>query len=234
MKDNTKKPKGDGRASLCFLVALCPAILCGALVLLRAELKNEGAILAISYICRLLTLLVGFFGLGCALRAANRAALKSAALYLLATSGAYLVTQVIAAVREVFYFTEYPDYLASVIFENVGAAIANALLFFLLHLAVLLIVYYRHFRGKAVLSGEYPLFSRRDRRAKAGALATLLLFLYQFIPQIINTVSAFVDEFGPTFTNSDLFYIVADYIFLFLSMLIGYVSLGIVQGYVEE
>lgn len=231
---NTKKMKGDGRTSLCFLVALCPAILCGALVLLRAELKSEGAILAISYICRLLTLLVGFFGLGCALRAANRAELKSAALYLLATSGAYLVTQAIAAVREVFYFIDYPDYLIAAILENIGAAIANALLFFLLHLAVLLIVHYRHFRGKAAVTGELALFSRTDRRARAGALATLLLFLYQFVPQLISTVSAFVDEFGPSFTSSDLFYIAADYLFLFLSMLIGYVSLGIVQGYVEE
>lgn len=232
--DKMKRTRGDSRVFLCFLVALCPAILCGALVLLRAELKAEGAILAISYICRLLTLLVGFFGLGCALRAANRADVKRAVIYLLVTGGAYLITQITAAVREIFYYTDYPDYLVLAAFENVGAAIANALLFFLLHLAVLLIVYFVCFRGKAAAAGELALFSRTDRRAKAGALATLLLFLYQFVPQLINTLSSFLDEFGPSFTSADLFYIIADYLFLFLSMLIGYVALGILQGYVEE
>ena len=221
-------------ALLIFLILFCPAIVCGALVLLRAELTNSGAILAIAYICRLLALLVGFFGLGCAFRAANRGDFFRGFSYLGAASAAYGVMQLVAAGREIVYYIGYPDYLGEAILSNLGAAVGNILVFFLLYAVIYAVFALIFFHKKATVAGELPFFSLRDRRACAGLAATLALFLYQFIPQLINTLSAFLDEFGPTMTSTDIFYIVADYGFLLLSMLAGYATLNIVQGYIEE
>lgn len=218
-----------------FLVALGPALLCGGLSLLRATLTSAPLVLAISYVCRFLTLLVGFFGLGCALRAANRGAWKYGLLHLAVASGAYAVIQAIAATREIIYINSlYPDDLAYTLFTNIGAALANVIGSFALFAAIYFVAYLAFFRGKRPVTGELPFFSRRDRRTLAAALSTLLLFLYQFIPQLINTLSTLFDEFGPTFTHSDLFYVLLDAAFLILSMLLGYTVLGIVQGHTEE
>ena len=84
------------------------------------------------------------------------------------------------------------------------------------------------------MEGELPFFSRRDRRTLAAALATALLFLYQFIPQLLDTLSTIMDEFGPAFTQADLLYTLLNSAFLILSMLLGYMTLGIVQGYEKE
>ncbi len=219
---------------LTFLILLCPAILCGALVLLRAELTNSAVILAIAYICRLLSLLVGFFGLGCAFRAANRGELLRGVAYLAVSAASYGVMQLIAAVREILYFVGYPDYLTDAIIINLGAALGNVFTYFLPYFVVYVIMYLAFFHKKAALTGELPFFSLRDRRALAGLLATAALFFYQFILQLINTLSVFLDEFGPTMTQIDVFYIVADYAFLLLSMLVGYATLNIVQGHIEE
>lgn len=232
--NKTKKTLDERPILYTFLILLIPSLLNGALVLLRAELTDATAILALFYICRLLSLLVGFFGLGCALRACNRGILRSAILYLLVSAGAYGITQLIAAVREILYFVGYEDYLSYALINHLGSALANTILFFLLHGALLILCYFAFFRGKAPLVGELPLFSRRDRRATAAGVATLLLFLYQFIPQLIETIAMFLDEFGPTITQTDIFLIVLGYLFLFLSMFIGYFLLSLVQGYEKQ
>lgn len=218
-----------------FTVALAPALVCGGLSLLRATLTSAPLVLAVSYVCRFLNLLVGFLGLGCALRAANRGAWGRGLLHLAVASGAYAVIQAIATVREIIYInSRYPDDLAYTLFTNIGAALANVAVFFLLFAVIFSVSYLAFFRGKRPQQGDLPFFSRRDRRTLAAALSTLLLFLYQFIPQLISTLSTLFDEFGPTFTRSDLFYVLLDAAFLVLSMLLGYTVLGIVQGHTEE
>ena len=233
MKQATQTPK-ERPVLFVFLILLCPAILSGALVLLRAEITNTAAILAIAYICRLLSLLVGFFGLGCAFRAANRGEALRGIAYLGVASASYGIMQLVAAVREIFCFANYPDYLADAIIGNLGAAIGNVFFFFLPYFLVYFVLYLIYFRGRAQETGELPFLSFRSRRAAAGMVATIALFLYQFIPQLFNTLSALLDEFGPTMTRTDIFYFVADYGFLILSMLVGYATLNIVQGYAEE
>ena len=230
-----KKKLAEHPVLLCFLVALCPALLCSGLALLRSALENDAVILALSYVCRFLTLIIGFFGLGCSLRAACRADMKRATVYLAVSAAAYAVTQAIVSVPEILYINSiYPDDLGYTIFTNIAAALGNAIGFFLLFFAILFIAYLSLLRGKKLPTGELPFFSRRDRRTLAAALATLLLFLYQFIPQLINTLADLIDEFGPTFTQADIFYLVLEAAFLICSMLLGYITLGIVQGYVKE
>ncbi len=226
---NTKR----GALKSLYLLMLGVSMINGGLLLVWSNLTvsdgfTEFIALLLSYLCPLLTLLVGLFSLGGALYAIARHAYKPAWLILLVGGGCELLVQVIAALRNSLLYHQNGYDLASSLLSLLLSALINSLLSLALHATATFGGWFFFLHGKDTYRGTPKLLSKTDTLCHASLLAVGLLFLYRLALQIIDTVN-YVAKYTPNIGGDEIAMIVFDYVFLLVSIVLGYAVTNAVQ-----
>lgn len=208
------------------LVLLLLGALSGALSVARYLFPVGTFSLIVYYLCQLLTLFIGFLGLGAGFFFLAHRAYRTAARYPALAGAGLFLSLLIAGVTESFNYIDYGFGDALVI--QIGAAIINTGIYMLLYYAILLIAYLLFFRNVPKKHGAIAFF--HGRIAAAGALMAGILLLTKLPGEIADTLD-FVDVYWPNIASSEIAMMVFDYIFLALSLFLGYLSCSLAAMY---
>lgn len=220
MRNNTKNAEAFNGApvkiSLSFvLIILGINLLAGVLSLLRLIALPDVVLLAITYLCQLLTLAAQFIAIGGALHCLARGCKKTSFLYLLLAIGGFLFALLIAGVAESFLYLD----VLTVLLSQIASSLVNSLLYFLLYGGLLILVWLLIFKRKNNTApppffGSHPI-THSSLLISGGLLLAKLAF------QIADTVS-FIDTYWPSIYTNEIISLVLDYIFLVVSALVGH------------
>ncbi len=209
------------------LILLSSDLLAAILAVLRFSVMSDTIGLVLYYLCSVLTLFPQFAALGGAFFLLGRGDVRRSCLLLLAAAGGLFLSLLITGVRESLLYWDF-DFVSALL-TQIGAALANTILYAALHFAVLAVVYLLFFRGEPV-SREQPAFFGRGTLPRAGliaALATLIVKLFSLVPDTID----FFTVYWPNIYDNEIVMIVFDYIFLVLSLFLGYLVAGAAEIY---
>ena len=212
-----------------FAVLLAMAVLNGALVLVRAEMTSTTAILVLYYACSLLSLFGTMIFLGAALFYLSRQMAGISCRILLLGEVISLIPLLAAAVRTAF---DYPDYFTDTLVTEILMALGNTILMMGIHLALLLLSHLLYFR-KAPAFGMPRISLRHTRQGLANFTVVSVLFVYQIVAETITTVD-FVTTYWPNVYRNEIASIVFSYIYIVISLLLGYFIQYLTQAFLYE
>lgn len=205
------------------------ALLNSLLVILRAELENTTVILILYYACSLLSLFVTMIGTGAALFYLSKAMKQAACCTLLITNGVSLFPLLTAAVRTAFLYPT--DFTEALVIECLSA-VGNTLLMLAIHLLLLLVCWLLFFKRQS--TPPLPRLSpKKSRLALANLTVVATLFLYQVIAETIETVD-FLTTYWPNVYRNEIGTMVFSYIYIFVSLALGYFLLYIIEALLHE
>ncbi len=217
------------RAGL-YLLITAATLLTSGLLAWRTLSTNVTVILVLNYLAKLLVLLIGLSGLGLAYPPARKREWRSVIASFAVTAGAYLFIQAVAAVCTAFAYIEYGFDVTLAI--ELGTAFTNTLFQLLLHVTVFLFVFLIVFL-KRTTDEEPLLFSLRPPLSRANLLSVGVLFLFQLAELIADTV-VFIMDYYPNIYPNEIITMIFDFVFLILSMMIGYVALYAIELLLTE
>jgi hypothetical protein len=205
------------------------AVLNSALLILRAAMTSTTIIMVLYYACSLLSLFMTMIGIGAALFYVSRMMAGVGCRILLLTEGASLIPMLAAAVRTAF---DYPDYFTDALVTEILSALGNTILMLGIHLLLLLLCWLLFFRNRQPV--DMPqLLPKRNRLALSNLLVVAVLFLYQIIAETVETVN-FLSTYWPNVYRNEIASIVFSYVYILLSLVLGYVIQYITQAFLCE
>lgn len=205
------------------------AVLNSALLILRAAMTSTTIIMVLYYACSLLSLFMTMIGIGAALFYVSRMMAGVGCRILLLTEGASLIPMLTAAVRTAF---DYPDYFTDALVTEILSALGNTILMLGIHLLLLLLCWLLFFKNKPPV-GRPQLLPKRNRLALSNLLVVAVLFLYQIIAETVETVN-FLSTYWPNVYRNEIASIVFSYVYILLSLVLGYVIQYITQAFLCE
>ncbi len=208
-----------------FLLPLlfCPALFNCLLLILSDFITSAPLYSVVYYVCRLLSLFVLMAGAGAALFYLSKLRGCDACLLLAWTEAASFIPQIVAVI---YTALDYPNDLATAItFEMLGA-IGNALVMAALHYILLFLGYLLLFHRFGAQT-QPPRFLH-DRMSLASLIFIGPLWLYQLIMQTIEVVDFFNN--WQYIYPSEVGMIIFEYIFVSLSIFLGYLLHYITQS----
>lgn len=215
MLNNVKK---QPRIPLSFILLLLGIdALAGILAVLRLADPGDFFILAISYLCQLLTLSAQFLGVGAALRFLASRQMKHSLLCLLLAALGHLLTLLIAGVTESFLYLD----TVTVLIAQISSAIVNSALYFCFYVLLLLGAYFFCFRRLREPCLTPPPFFGKHPVTVTSCCFAAGIFVVELVFQIITTVE-FVDTYWPSIYTNEIVSLVIDYIFILLSAVLAH------------
>lgn len=230
MKDCSAPSSDARRMRRLFFVMLAAALLSCGLLFLRGVTENAVVLYVLFYALSLLSLFIGHVGLGGAFYEIARGRGRYAIFFILLSAACGALPLLAAAVRTALPYREYADF-ALVLWAQIGSALANALVSALIYGFILLLAWFAFFRrtgesGSPCLFGKSPF-------PLANLTATLVFLVYRLLLQIPQTVQ-FVREYWPNVYPGEILSIVLDYVFILLSLALGYGLLFLVEAVFSE
>lgn len=211
------------------IILLGMAVLNGVLVAVRAEMASTIAIMVLYYACSLLSLFTAMIGIGAALFYFSGMASGLACRILLLTEGASLLPLLVAAVRTAL---DYPAYFTDVLATEILSAVGNTILTLGIHLLLLLLCWLFFFRNRPPV-GMPQLLPRHNRLALSNLLVVAVMFVYQIIAETVETVD-FLSTYWPNVYRNEISSIVFSYVYIVLSLILGYVVQYVTQAFLYE
>ena len=200
------------------LILLGIDALAGALAALRLTGLPDFFLLAISYLCQLLTFGAQFLGVGAALHFLTVRDRKHSFLCLLLAAGGQLLTLLIAGVTESFLYLGFD--FANALLSQILSAIVNAIFYLAVYTVLLACAYLLCLRRAIPCDAPPPLFGRHPV-VLASVLISSVVLAAKLTLQIWDTV-IFIDTYWPSIYASETVTLVLDYVFLLVSAVIGH------------
>ena len=192
-------------------------LLAGALAALRLFSLPDFFLLAISYLCQLLTLASQFLGIGAALHFLVKRQKKLSFLCLLLAACGHLLTLLIAGVTESFLYLD----VATVLLAQISSAIFNSALYLAFYVLLLAGSHFFWFRQAKTPCTTVPRFFGAHPVTAASLFFASAIFTAKLVFLIIDTVE-FVDTYWPSIYTSEIVSLTIDYVFVLLSAIIGH------------
>ncbi len=212
------------RAAL-YIAVGAATLLASGLLLWRTFSANTAVIFFLNYFTKLLVLMIGLAGLGLAYTALAARRKSGIGLAFLVSTGGYLFMQIVAAFCTALAYMDYDFDVTLAV--AIGSAFTNTLFQLLLHATVFLFVFLLVFFRKEMPHSPL-LFGWRNRYARANLLSVGVLFIFQLAELIADTVN-FILAYAPNIYPGEIASMVFEFVFLILSMLLGYVALYAVE-----
>lgn len=200
------------------LAMLAAAVLNSLLLVSRTWLTTTAAVTVIYYACSLLSLFVTMVGMGSALFYLSRKSVGHACCLLWLAGAATLLPLLCAAILSSL---SYPDYFADILVWELLSAIGSAALTTGTYFLLLLLCWLCFFRRASAQAKAPRLSLRRNRLGQANLLIAGLLFLYQAVTETVETVD-FLSTYWPNVYRNEIASIIFAYVFILLSLLLGY------------
>lgn len=213
-----KRNGTHARFALCEGVA---ALVAAALVVAVSFVTDGTVYLVLQYACSLVSLFIGFAGLGAGFYYLAYGKAKDARLSVWIAGGATFLTQLAAAIVGTLPYAGAESYdFNGALIAQLTSAVLNVLLTLALHFAILFFAWLLFFRGKRP---DWPVrfFFPRDPLTRANLLTAAVILIYQLIGQIGKTM-AFLDTYWPNIYPNERAMLIFEYVFLLMSILLGY------------
>ena len=211
------------------IILLGMAVLNGVLMAVYAEMTSTTVTMVLYYACSLLSLFTTMIGMGAALFYLSRMMSGLSCCILLLTAGASLLPMLAAAVRTAL---DYPEYFTDVLVTEILSAFGNTILMLGIYLLLLLLCWLLFFRNRPPV-GAPKLMPKQNRLALSNLIVVLVMFVYQIVAETAETVN-FLSTYWPNVYRNEIASIVFSYVYIVLSLILGYLIQYITQAFLHE